>query len=202
MFRILYILFWAPLMLCFGTKLKNKERVPRNRGFILCANHTSLVDVIVLYRPFWRKIRFMAKKELFRTKIGSWFFRGLGAYPVNRGGADVESIKNTMHLLESGEVVCMFPQGTRHPGVDPRTTDIRGGVGMIAYHTGADVLPVYIRTKNNKVKLFRRTEIIVGELITHDELGFSEGGTKEYKAASELIFDRICTLGEEADGKR
>lgn len=201
MFRILYILFWAPLMLCFRASAKHKDRVPRDRGFLVCANHTSQLDVIVLYRLFWRRIHFMAKKELFKTKIGAWFFRGMGAFPVNRGGADVEAIKNTMHLLKSGEVVCMFPQGTRRPKVDPRETEIRGGAGMIAYHTGADVLPVYIRTKGNQVKLFRKTEIIVGDLISHEELGFQNGGTKEYKAASEMIFDRICTLGEEADGK-
>ena len=106
------------------------------------------------------------------------------------------AIRKTISLIEKGELVGMFPQGTRHPGVDPRTTEVKNGAGMIAYRAKCDVIPVYIKTKNNHTMLFKKTTVVFGAPISYDEFGFSDGGTKEYEAASRLIFDRICALGE------
>ncbi len=196
-FRFLYLIAWLPLMAALGVHTYHRERVPRKRGFLMCMNHTSMLDVIPPYSFLWRKIHFMAKRELFKKRIGAWFFGAMGAFPVNRGGADVTAIRKTMDLLDKGRIVCMFPQGTRRPDVDPRETPVRGGAGMIAFHTKADVLPVCLRTKSHHVKWFRRTDVIIGDLIPYEELPFEKGGIGEYQAASEYIFDRICRLGEE-----
>lgn len=180
----------------FRAGVTGSENEPESGGCILCANHTSLLDVIILAAMMKRQVRYMAKKELFKIPVIGSLIKALGAFPVDRGGNDVSSIKYTLSLVESGELVGMFPQGTRHPGENPRDTEIKNGVGMMVYRSKANVLPVFIKTKGNKTQLFRKTEIIVGELIKYEDLEYSSGGQQEYKRASDYIFDKICTLGE------
>ena len=91
----------------------------------------------------------------------------------------------------------MFPQGTRHPGENPRETSLKNGAGMICAHTKADVLPVFISTKNATHKIFRRKHIIIGRPVKFEEFGYEEGKAGEYARISAAIFDRVCTLGEE-----
>lgn len=191
-----YKLFANPLRAIFSLKVEGKINLENDKGYLLCANHTGLFDVIVLAVSMRRQPRFMGKKELFKIPVLKQLITALGAFPVDRGGSDVGAIRKTISLIENGELVGMFPQGTRHPGVDPRTTEVKNGAGMIAYRAKCDVIPVYIKTKKNHTMLFRKTTVVFGAPISYDEFGFSDGGTKEYKAASELIFDRICALGE------
>ncbi len=186
-----------PLRAIFSLKVVGETNFDADKGYLLCANHTGLLDVIVLAVSMRRQPRFMGKKELFKIPVLKQLITALGAFPVDRGGSDVGAIRKTISLIENRELVGMFPQGTRHPNVDPRTTEVKNGAGMIAYRAKCDVIPVYIKTKNNHTMLFRKTTVIFGEPIAYDEFGFTDGGTKEYKAASEKIFDRICSLGED-----
>ncbi len=197
-YKIVYgILVW-PVRVLFRLKVRGLENLPKKgKGYLICANHTSLNDVFIMEAAMDRQVKFMAKKELFRIPVVRSFISACGAFPVNRGGADVESIKKTIGLLEQGDTVGIFPQGTRHPGEDPRETEVKHGVGLIAYRAKCGVIPAFIKTKKRQVRPFGRTEFIIGKPIEYDELGFSEGGIKEYRAAADLIFDRICTLGEE-----
>lgn len=173
------------------------ENLPAG-GAILAANHTSFADPIVISCAARRQVRYMAKKELFKTPLAP-LIKSLGAYPVDRGGSDVSSIRRTIELVDSGEWVGIFPQGHRHPGEDPRGTEIKPGVGLIAYRSGAPVVPVFIRNKGRRTRIFRRNTVLFGKPISPEELGFSAGGKTEYMNASRILFDRICTLGEEAE---
>ena len=143
------------------------------------------------------QVCYLAKESLFRNKFGKWFFGCLGAIPVTRSGNDVGALRTTLKNLSEGKTIGIFPQGTRHPGEDPRNTKLRGGVGMIQRHSGASVLPVYIRTEGNVVKFFKPITIVLGEVITNEEIGVEGKGREEYDRISNLIFDRICTIGEE-----
>lgn len=191
-----YKLFSSPLKKIFRLEIKGAENLVHGEGALLCANHTSLLDVFVISAGLDRQVRYMAKKELFKIPLLKQLIVALGAYPVDRKGADVAAIRKTVSLIENGELVGVFPQGTRHPYVDPKTTEVKNGVGMIAYRAKCNVIPVYIKTKKNHVVMFRKTEIIVGKPISYEELGFENGGSKEYKAASEKIFQKVCELGE------
>ena len=200
MFRVLYLLFRTPLCLLLGVRVRGRENVPKD-GFLLAANHTSMLDVVVLYGFLWRRIRFMAKKEIFKTKIGAWFFRKMGAFPVDRGGNDVGAIRTAIRLLKEGEVVCVFPEGTRHSGEDPRNSAVFGGVGMMAYRAGATVLPVCIKAEDNHVRFFHRTEVIIGKPIPPAALGVEKGGSASYETAAKRVFSAICALGDGDESK-
>lgn len=165
----------------------------------MCANHTSVFDVVIVSVAVRRQVMYMAKAELFRIPVIGKMLASLGAYPVNRGMGDVASIKKSIAFLDKGELVGIFPQGTRRPGVDPRTTPLKHGVGMIAYRAKAGVIPMFIKTKNHHVRFFKRTDLYIGSPIEYGELGFTEGGMKEYNAAAGKVFDRICSLGEEEE---
>lgn len=192
----------GPLRLIFGIKSFGEENIPADRGVIICANHTSLFDVIVMACAADVQIRFMAKKELFSVPVIGPLVKALGAFPVDRKGGDVAALRKTVSMLEDGSAVGIFPQGTRHAHENPRGTEVRHGVGLIAYRAKCDVVPVFIKTKNNHVRPFKKTELHFGEPISYDSLGFEKGGKEEYKGAAEMIFDRICTIGEDLSEKK
>ena len=192
----LYTVLARPLRAMFMVKVHGAENMPAEGGYIVCANHTSLWDVLILAASLKRQVMYMAKKELFGIPLLGRIITALGAFPVNRGASDVGAIKKTISLLENGNIVGVFPQGTRYPGKELRSTEVKHGVGLIAYRSKRGAVPVYIRSKKNKVRPFRRAEIYIGEPIEYENFGFDEGGMAEYTAAAEMIFDRICTISE------
>ena len=89
-------------------------------------------------------MRFLAKAELFKVPVLAPLIRALGAYSLDRSGGDVATIKKSIAIAKSGEIVVAFPQGHRYGGQDPRTTEIKAGIGMITYRTKAPVVPVFL----------------------------------------------------------
>ena len=141
----------------------------------------------------------MAKKELFKVPIVNKVVAALGAYPVDRGGADVGAIKRTIKMLEEGKCIGIFPQGHRQKGIDPRETEVKGGIGMIAARTEATILPCYIKMKKRKWALFRRVDVYMGKPIPFKDLNYNPATPGEYNRISKQIFDSICTLGESVE---
>ena len=186
----------------YRVELIGRENIPEDTekhglpGFMLCSNHIANLDPVVIVAAIRIKINFMAKESLFKIPVLSQLIRALGAYPVNRASGDVGAIKRTLAQLKEHKSVGIFPQGHRQPNVDPRTTEVRHGAGMIAYRSGCDVLPVAIETKTRRLIPLQKTTIIVGRRIPFAELGLEEGNTETYKHATDLIFDRICSLSE------
>ena len=192
---------WLAPIFRFVMRLKPQglENVPKDGGIIICSNHIHALDVISIAAVSPRQITFIAKKELFSVPIIGRLITYLGAVKIDRGAADVGAMKTSIEVAKSGSIVALFPQGHRYPAVDPATTPIKNGAAMIAYRSGCDVLPVYIRTRKAKYCIFRTIEVIFGEPIKHSELGITSGGRDEYEKAGKLIFDRILALrGDES----
>ena len=180
----------------FNVHVKGKENVPKSGGVLLCANHIAAVDVISIGVVCPRQITCIAKKELFSVPLLGSLVKALGAVKIDRGGADVGAIKASVSAIEKGKTVTIFPQGHRCPSVNPATTPIRHGAGLIAYHAKCDVIPVCIKIRKAKYALFRRTEIIYGKPLSYAELGFDNGGRDEYENATNMIFDKIVAMGD------
>ena len=185
--------------LIFNVRVKGKENVPTHGGVLLCPNHISAVDVISIGVVCPRQITCIAKKELFSIPVLGWLIKALGAVKIDRGGSDVGAIKAAISALEDGKTVTIFPQGHRCPGVNPATTETRPGAGLISYYAKCDIIPVCINVKGGKYRIFRKTEIIFGKPIKYSTLGFTQGGSEEYKAATKVAFDKICEMGDFAD---
>ena len=121
----------------------------------------------------------------------------LGAFPIDRGGSDVGAIKTAISVVEEGRCLGVFPQGHRYPGKDPRKTDTKNGAALIATKTQASVVPAFIWRKKNKGGIFRRTYVIIGKKIPFEEFGYDPEESGAYAKMTNLIFDRVCTLGED-----
>ena len=202
-YRVIYKIFARIVGWIFRIKVIGGENEPENGKFIVCANHTSATDAIVICFAFRKhQVRYMAKKELFSIPVLAPLIRLLGAFPIDRGGKDVGAIRTAVDMVNDGKCLGIFPQGHRYPCVDPRTTATKNGAALITARTGADVVPAYIMRKNNKFKLFRKTYVIIGERIPFEELAYDPDGSGEYARITSLIFDRVCTIGEEFAAER
>lgn len=201
-YRIIYAIFSGIVGFLFNIKVVNKEREPDDGGYVICANHVSATDPIALCYAFRKnQVFFMAKKELFKVPVLAPLIKTMGAFPVDRGGNDVSAVKNAISLLSEKKSMGIFPQGHRYVGVDPRETKPKNGVALVSTKTGADILPCYIWRKNNKFKLFRRTYVIIGDVIPFDSLNYTPEASGEYTRITNIAFDKICTLGEEFDAE-
>lgn len=197
-FRTFRVLFSWVVGLIFRIKVVNRQNEPAEGGYVVCANHISATDPIMLCYAFRKhQVRFMAKKELFSIPVLAQLIRMLGAFPVDRGGGDVGAIKNAVGIVEGGCCLGIFPQGHRYPGEDPRGTPTKNGAALIAVRASAPVVPVYIWRKGKKGGVFRRTYVIIGEKIPFESFGYDKEATGEYNRITAAVFDRVCALGEE-----
>ena len=185
--------------LVYRVKIVGRENEITDKPYIVCANHTSLMDVVMLVIAFKGQINFMAKKEIFKVPILRSFVKAMGGFPIDRKGSDVAAIKKSIGMLNEGNNIGIFPQGTRCPFKNPRDTEVKDGIGMIASRAGVGFMPVYIKTKREKLSLFRRTKIVIGEYISPEELSCDKTGRKKYAHISEYVFDKVCALGESSE---
>ncbi len=150
------------LLLLTRWRVKGRANVPGQGPLLIVANHLHLADPPLLGMSLGRKVRFMAKQELFHSRALTYFIRGLGAIPVQRGRLDRKALRQTMSLLAQGEALVMFPEGMRSKNTQLQPAF--AGAALIAHHAGAPVLPVGI-TGTEKIKgigwLWRRPELTV-----------------------------------------
>lgn len=200
LYKVVHAVFAGPIRLFHRIRVKGRENEPRrgDGSYLVICNHLTWRDPIFLCASLrQQQPHFMAKKELFRIPVFNWMIRALGAYPVNRGGADVGAIRHTIRMLEDGKTVGMFPQGHRNNGVDPRTTKIHAGAAMIALRAGVPILPVFIRVPDNRMRAFCRKEVIIGKPITLEEMHYDPEAPGEYDRIMRMAFERVCALGDE-----
>jgi glycerol-3-phosphate dehydrogenase (NAD(P)+) len=119
-----------------------REHLPRSGPLLLASNHRSFLDPFVIGMLVRRPVYYMAKRELFEKRWQAWVLNGLGAFPVDRGAGDSAAMDTARAILERGDCVVVFPEGTRvrrGPLGEPRR-----GVGRLALETGAPVAPVAV----------------------------------------------------------
>lgn len=125
----------------YRVRVHGADRIPENGGCILAANHDSLVDPMVLGLATRRPVRFMAKIELWSNPVIAWAMDGLGAFPVRRAAGDKAAQAAAVELLEAGEVLGIFPQGTALPH---RRKPWGRGAARLALETGSPIVPVFL----------------------------------------------------------
>jgi len=128
------------LRLFFGFRIDGGVHEPRTGPVIVVSNHVSDLDPLVVGTALRRRVRFMAKEELFRVPVLRAWVRACGAFPVRRGEADRGALRTALGILSDGGILVMFPEGTRGEGRALRPPE--PGAAMLALRTGAAILPV------------------------------------------------------------
>src|SRR5580704_6498578 len=143
---VLYWLARAILMpaflLYFRLERIGREHIPSTGPVLLAANHRSFLDPFVIGALTRRPVYYVAKRELFERRWQAWLLNSLGAFPVDRGSGDEHAMSTARTILERGDCVVIFPEGTRVRR-GPLGAPHRG-VGRLALQTGARVIPVAV----------------------------------------------------------
>jgi 1-acyl-sn-glycerol-3-phosphate acyltransferase len=159
----------------FRLSIEGRGNVPTNGPFILAPVHRSNLDFAIVAVVTNRRMRYMGKDSIWKVKQLRWFFNALGAFPVHRGTPDREAMRTVTSLLEGGEPVVMFPEGTRKFG--PVVEELFDGVAYVAIKTGVPIVPVGIGgseaawPKGKKIPKPHRIHVVVGSPITPDVSG-------------------------------
>jgi 1-acyl-sn-glycerol-3-phosphate acyltransferase len=193
----IYRIFQPAIRWVYRMKVTGGENEPQQGPCIICSNHLSDQDVVILAASVKRQIRFFAKAELFRVPLLRSLITALGAFPVRRGGGDVSAMKRTIEILKNGEMVGFYPQGHRRPGIHPRDTTFQHGLGMLAWRTQATILPVAIKARNFKLLPFKKTQVTIGKAISFGELAMTAGTPDEYRRVTETVFQKIINMIDE-----
>ena len=189
------------LLLLYRVDVKGLEHLPKS-GALLCPNHASNIDPVLigLCLPLDYHLHFMAKAELFEKPALAWLIRTLGAFPVQRDGRDIQSVKTAMQVLHKGENLLIFPEGTTiRNGVgyhDGLPAHAHAGIAMIAVRTCATLVPVFC---DGQKKLFHKTRIIFGEPYTPEVTG-RRGTSEELQAIADEMLRRAYALGGQQVG--
>ena len=165
-------------------------------AYLIVSNHISNVDPVILCAVTDKQQpHYMAKKELFKVPLLNKLVGALGAFPIDRSGADVKAIKYAINLLNDGKCVGIFPQGHRFKKVDPKETPVKTGVAMLATKTQTQILPCFIKTKKRKITPFiTKVEVIVGKPIKFEDLNYNPEEKGEYARITNFIFEKVCEL--------
>ena len=175
--------------LFFRIKVTGAENIPKNGGVIICANHANALDPIFVALAVKRELRFISKKELFQKKSLSLLIRSLGAFPVDRENTDITAYKTAIKLLQNGEALLLFSQGTRQKSIT--VSDSKTGVAFFGIKARAPIIPLGI---TSTYKLFSKVEIRIGEPIYLDRYYNARLKTELLTEVTEETMSRIMQL--------
>lgn len=146
------------------------ENIPKTGAFIFAPTHRSTIDIPIASAATRRRMRFMGKDSIWKFALLGKAMSALGAFPVTRGSADLEALKRCIAVLNSGEPLVMFPEGTRHVG--PEVMPLFDGAAYVAFKVGVSIVPAGIagtedvmRTGSKKIR-FTRCAMVIGEPIS------------------------------------
>lgn len=175
--------------LIYRMKYIGRENVPSIGAYILASNHMHSVDPILIGCGIKRPVMFMAKAELFKSRFMRWLLNHLGAFPVDRGKNDRNAINHFEEVLSEGNLMGIFIEGTRS-----KTGEFlqpKNGASLISYDTKTPVIPVCISKDGSK------RIIHYDKPLSLEQLGFVNGGAREFRNASRLIMEHIKSLREQ-----
>lgn len=191
LYRILRLILMPIFKILYNVKVEGKENLPIGGPLIICANHTSAIDPIILAITLpYKRLYSMAKAELFKIKILAWFFTTIGVFPVKRGEADIRSIKTSLKILKEGKIMGIFPEGTRNKSGEVKAEP---GVAMIAIKAQTPILPIAIISN---YKLFNRTTVKIGKPIVLEQYYDQKLQVDDYQNISLEIMKYIMQISK------
>jgi 1-acyl-sn-glycerol-3-phosphate acyltransferase len=169
-YRVVHLLVARGAALVFRARIRGREHLPRDGGYVLAPSHRSMMDIPFLAVVTPRRVRFMGKVQVFKIPVVGTVFRWLGGFPVQRDGTDRKAVRDSIEILQAGEPLVIYPEGTRQHGA--AIQPLQPGAAYLAIRAGVPVVPVGIagseeifRSHGTKRPHFGRVGIVVGEPI-------------------------------------
>ena len=200
--RVIRSLFLPFFLIYFRLQRTGREHLPASGPLLLAANHRSFLDPFVIGSLVRRPVYYMAKRELFEKPWQAWVLNALGAFPVDRGTGDGDAMRTAREILERGDCVVVFPEGTRirkGPLESPHK-----GIGRLALETGAPVAPVAVhgteqvrrgwRIRPRKVRAARGQAAVV----PHHRRVLSGAGRERHRARVGVCDAAVGVAGRRA----
>ncbi len=186
----------------FRVRIAGAERIPPAGAAIVAPNHKSFFDAFFVAIATRRRVRYMAKTELFRGPFAALLVR-LGAFPVRRGESDLDAMETARVLLEQGDVVVVFPEGTRVEQLDALGAP-HHGAGRLALETGAPIVPTAIagtaRLWRLPVPKLRRVQLSFLEPI--DPRRVAAPQAEEVDALTRLVDEELWPAVQDEYGRQ
>jgi 1-acyl-sn-glycerol-3-phosphate acyltransferase len=186
--------------------VSGREHLPADGAYIVAPVHRSNVDTPLVAVISRRRLRFMGKDTLWSKSWSAWLFSSLGGFPVHRGTVDREALRRCIAVLEGGEPLVIFPEGTRREG--PVVEELFDGAAYLATRTGLPIVPVGIGGSEAAMprgaKGLRpvKIHIVIGAPLQPEAVG--ESGRTSRRAVHELttsLHKELQRLFDEAQTK-
>lgn len=191
--------FWLLFKMFFRYSARGAGNVPRRGGFIIASNHLSFLDPAAAGMITMRKVHFLARETLFDNLLFNWWGTSVGAIPVKRGRFDLSAMRACLRYLKKGEIVSLFPEGTRSK--DGTIRDPKAGVGYLAANAGVPIVPVLIKGSDKALPRYavmirlKRIKVIAARPVEPKMFLNKEGGY-DYQAISNEVMRRVRELSE------
>ncbi|MEW6088651.1 MAG: lysophospholipid acyltransferase family protein [bacterium] len=199
-YKVVHIVSNVLSKILFGLERKGIENFPGKGPVILASNHLSFLDPIIIPTASRRRMHFMAKAELFTVPVLGWLVKIFNAFPVKRGVLDKSALKNSLDVLKEGNVLLLFPEGTRSPTGEIQ--EAKPGIGFIVYHSRVPVVPVFVTGTD---KAFprgawmvrpKKVKVIFGKPLNFDKYLSQKGSKDIYTQIGKDIMCAIKLLSE------
>jgi 1-acyl-sn-glycerol-3-phosphate acyltransferase len=141
-YSLLQVLAQLSGILLFSIRCRGRENIPAEGGVLICSNHQSFFDPVLVGIGFKRRLNYLARKTLFRFFAFRWLIEFLDAIPIDREGGGLGGLKETLKRLKHGELVLIFPEGTRTR--DGEVAALKPGFVALARRGKAPLLPVAV----------------------------------------------------------
>jgi 1-acyl-sn-glycerol-3-phosphate acyltransferase len=181
------------------------ENLPDAGAYIVAPVHRSFIDFGLVAGMTRRRLRYMGKDSLWKFKWPGRLFSSLGAFPVHRGAADREALRRCIEVIEGGEPLVLFPEGTRRSG--PVVEELFEGTAYVAARTGVPIVPVGIGGSERALQKGKRlprpvkVHVIVGPPIEAPPVaeGRRNPSRSALRATSERLRKEVQTLFDQAE---
>ncbi len=203
-YRFVWVVIQTVARTYFRARITGTENIPRTGSFVVAPSHRSNLDTPLLAAISRRRLRYMGKESLWKSKVGAWILTTAGGFPVERATADREALRACIEIIDRGEPLVMFPEGTRQFG--PEIEALFDGPVYVSARTQVPILPVGIggteRALGKGMKLPRPTRLamVIGAPIPPPQPG--DGGRVRRSAVKKGTEDLRQTLQELFDSSQ
>jgi 1-acyl-sn-glycerol-3-phosphate acyltransferase len=191
----------------YRARIEGREKLPATGGFVLAPSHRSMMDIPFAAWLSRRPLRYMGKASLFEIPVARWFFRRLGGFAVARDGTDRKALRDSIAMLKSGDVLLVYPEGTRQNG--PKIETLQPGAAYLALRAGVPIVPVglagtedILRKHAIKFPRFRRVVMVVGDPIVSPPRDSGVVPRDQVDALTLRLHDALQVVFDEANAVR